>query len=127
MDAYLRNIRVMEDLTRRQINLALLERHQAANVKAGKTVEAEVVSLRVGEFRLVTFPAELTVEVGLGIREKSPHPLTFVSGYTNGYLYYAPTVAQMKNRGGAQEDSDCLLASEWQGIFEGAALRLLGE
>lgn len=127
MDAYLRNIRVMEDLTRRQINLALLERHQAANVKAGKTVEAEVVSLQVGEFRLVTFPAELTVEVGFGIREKSPHPLTFVSGYTNGYLYYAPTVAQMKNRGGAQEDSDCLLASEWQGIFEGAALRLLGE
>jgi len=127
MDAYLRNIRVMEDLTRRQINLALLERHQAANVKAGKTVEAEVVSLRVGEFRLVTFPAELTVEVGFGIREKSPHPLTFVSGYTNGYLYYAPTVAQMKNRGGAQEDSDCLLASEWQGIFEAAALRLLGE
>lgn len=127
MDGYLRNIRVMEDLTRRQINLALLERHQAANVKAGKTVEAEVVSLRIGEFRLVTFPAELTVEVGLGIREKSPHPLTFVSGYTNGYLYYAPTVAQMKNRGGAQEDSDCLLASEWQGIFEGAALRLLGE
>jgi len=127
MDAYLRNIRVMEDLTRRQINLALLERHQAENVKAGKTVGAEVVSLQVGEFRLVTFPAELTVEVGFGIREKSPHPLTFVSGYTNGYLYYAPTVTQMKNRGGAQEDSDCLLAPEWQGIFEAAALRLLGE
>jgi len=127
MDAYLRNIRVMEDLTRRQINLALLERHQAANEKAGKTVEAEIVSLQVGEFRLVTFPAELTVEVGFGIREKSPHPLTFVSGYTNGYLYYAPTVAQMKNCGGAQEDSDCLLAPEWQGIFEAAALRLLGE
>lgn len=127
MEAYLRNIRVMEDLTRRQINLALLERHQAANVKAGKTVEAEIVRLQVGEFRLVTFPAELTVEVGFGIREKSPHPLTFVSGYTNGYLYYAPTAEQMKNRGGAQEDSDCLLAPEWQGIFETAALRLLGE
>jgi len=127
MDAYLRNLRVMEDLTRRQINLALLERHQAANLEAGKTVEAEVVSLRVGEFRLVTFPAELTVEVGFGIREKSPHPLTFVSGYTNGYLYYAPTVEQMKNRGGAQEDSDCLLAPEWQGIFEAAAVRMLGE
>ncbi len=86
-----------------------------------------MVSLRVGEFRLVTFPAELTVEVGFGILDKSPHPLTFVSGYTNGYLYYAPTVAQMKNRGGAQEDSDCLLAPEWQGMFEAAALRLLGE
>jgi hypothetical protein len=127
METYLRNIRVMEDLTRRQINLALLERHQESNLAAGKTVEAEVVSLRVGEFRLVTFPAELTVEVGFAIREKSPHPLTFVSGYTNGYLYYAPTVEQMKNRGGAQEDSDCLLAPEWQEIFEAAALRMLGE
>lgn len=127
MEAYLRNIRVMEDLTRRQINLALLERHQADTLKAGKTVEAEVVSLRVGEFRLVTFPAELTVEVGFGIREKSPHPLTFVSGYTNGYLYYAPTVEQMKNRGGAQEDSDCLLGPGWQAIFEEAAVRMLGE
>lgn len=127
MAAYLRNIRVMEDLTRRQINLALLERHQVVNLKAGKTVAAEVVSLRVGEFRLVTFPGELTVEVGFGIREKAGNPLTFVSGYTNGYLYYTPTVAQMKNRGGAQEDSDCLLAPEWQGIFESAAVRLLGE
>ena len=43
--------------------LALLERHQADTRKVGKTVEAEVVSLRVGDFRLVTFPAELTVEV----------------------------------------------------------------
>lgn len=127
MDAYLRNIRVMEDLTRKQINLALLERHQARNAEAGKSVEAEVVGLRVGAFRLVTFPAELTVEIGFGIRGKSPHPLTFVSGYTNGYLYYAPTVGQMKNRGGAQEDSDCLLAPEWQGIFEAAAARMLGK
>jgi len=33
----------------------------------------------------------------------------------------------MKNRGGAQEDSDCLLAPEWQAIFEAAAVRMLGE
>ncbi len=125
MDAYLRNIRIMEDLTRKQVNLALLERHQARNQKAGKTVSAEMMGLRVGDFRLVSFPAELTVEVGFGIREKFPSPLTFVSGYTNGYLYYAPTLAQIKNRGGAQEDSDCLLAPEWQGIFESKAVELL--
>lgn len=125
LEAYLRNIRVMEELTRKQINLALLERHQARRAEAGVSVTAEVLGLRVGEFRLVTFPAELTVEVGFEIREKSPHPLTFVSGYTNGYHYYAPTPEQMKNRGGAQEDSDCLLDEGWYGSFEATALKLL--
>lgn len=125
MEAYLKNIRTMEELTRKQINRDLLSRHQARRVELGDTVNAEVVSLRVGDFHLVTFPAEVTVETGLGLKERSPHPLTFVSGYTNGYLYYAPTLAQSKNRGGAQEDSDCLLAPEWQERFEETALRLL--
>lgn len=125
MEAYLRNIRTMEELTRKQINLNLLSRHQARRAELGGTVPAEVIGLRVGDFRLVTFPAELTVGIGLGLKERSPHPLTFVSGYTNGYLYYAPTAEQAKNRGSAQEDSDCLLAPEWQGIFEATALRLL--
>jgi len=74
---------------------------------------------------MITFPAELTVPIGLRIKEKSPHRHTFVAGYTNGYLYYAPTALQLENRGGAQEDSDCLLAPEWQSIFEGLALSLL--
>lgn len=125
MDAYLRNIRTMEELTRKQINLDLLSRHQARRDKLGDTVAAEVMNLRVGEFHLVTFPAELTVQIGLRLKELSPHPLTFVSGYSNGYLYYAPTMEQAKNRGNAQEDSDCLLAPEWQGMFEEAALRML--
>jgi hypothetical protein len=125
MEAYLRNIRTMEELTRKQINLNLLSRHQARRAELGETVTAEVVGLRVGDFRLVTFPAELTVEIGLGLKERSPHPLTFVSGYSNGYLYYAPTMEQAKNRGNAQEDSDCLLAPEWQGRFEETALRIL--
>ncbi len=127
MEAYLKNIRTMEELTRRQINRDLLSRHQARRAKLGDTVSAEVVRLRVGDFHLVTFPAEVTVETGLGLKDRSPHPLTFVSGYTNGYLYYAPTLAQSKNRGFAQEDSDCLLAPEWQTRFEETALRLLGQ
>ena len=126
LEAYLANIHRMEELTRKQINLALLEKHQARNEAAESiTVEAEVMGLRVGEFRLVTFPAEVTVPVGLGLKERSPHALTFISGYTNGYLYYAPTAGQLKNRGGAQEDSDCLLAPEWQAIFEAKALEIL--
>jgi len=42
------------------------------------------------------------------------------------HVSYKPTAGQMKNRGLAQEDSDCLLAPEWQAIFEAKALEMLG-
>jgi len=126
LEAYVRNLLVMEEITRKQINLRLLEKHRDRNeAAAAPEVEAEVAALRAGEFHLVTFPAELTAEVGLAIKDASPHPLTFVSGYTDGYLYYAPTEAQLLNRGGAQEDSDCLFGTGWQAVFEAAALEML--
>ncbi|NLX98914.1 MAG: hypothetical protein GXY83_22440 [Rhodopirellula sp.] len=126
MEAYLRNIHVMEELTRVKANLALLKMHQADNVAAGKpTIEVELSGLRIGDFTLLTFPGELTVQIGLNIKEKSPHALTFVAGYTNGYIYYAPTAEQLQNVGGAQEDSDCLLAPQWQELFEAKAAEIL--
>lgn len=125
IEAYLANIRTMEELTRLQINLALLEKHRKRNEAAGPTIDVEIAALRVGEFRLITFPGELTVRIGLGIKERSPHPLTFVAGYTNGYIYYSPTADQLRNPGYAQEDCDCLLAPEWQAIFEKRAADML--
>ena len=80
---------------------------------------------RIGDFVLVTFPGELTVQIGLNIKKTSPHELTFVAGYTNGYIYYAPTAEQLRNVGGAQEDSDCLLAPEWQMLFENTVAEML--
>jgi len=71
----------------------------------------------VGDFVLVTFPGELSVELGLRIKADSPHAHTFVSGVTNGYLYYTPTVEQLANRGRAQEDSDCLVDESWEKVF----------
>ena len=126
LEAYIRNIHIMEELTRKQINLALLEKHQARYEKSkSKTVKVEVLGLRVGDFRWVTFPGEITVPIGLRLKKQSPYDLTFISGYTNGYLYYSPTAEQLMNRGGAQEDSDCMLAPEWQRIFETKALNIL--
>lgn len=126
MEQYIRNIHIMEELTRVQTNLALLKKHQAQNVAAGKrTLDTEVLGLRVGDFVLVTFPGELVVQVGLNIKKQSPHPLTFVAGYTNGYIYYSPTAEQLLNVGNAQEDSDCLLAPEWQALFEAKAAEIL--
>ena len=126
LELYIENIHTMEELTRVQANLGLLEMHHAQNRTAGEdTIEVEVVGLRIGEFLLITFPGEPSVQIGLNIKAASPHELTFVSGVTNGYIYYAPTVEQLKNRGRAQEDSDCFLASEWQKLFEDKAAEIL--
>ncbi|MBM3290324.1 MAG: hypothetical protein FJY92_09250, partial [Candidatus Hydrogenedentes bacterium] len=83
------------------------------------------LGVRIGEFVLVTFPGEPTVQIGLDIKKASPHALTFVAGYTNGYIYYAPTADQLRNTGAAQEDCDTILAPEWQAVYEDAAAQLL--
>jgi len=125
--SYIQNIHTMEKLTRVQTNLRLLHKHQTDFIDAGKRdLEVELVGLRIGDFRLVTFPGELTVQIGLDIKAASPHEHTFVAGYTNGYIYYAPTTEQLRNPGNAQEDCDTLLAPEWQPIFERKALEILG-
>ena len=126
MKQYIDNIHTMEQLTRTQTNLALLRKHQADNVAAGKrTIDVEVLGVRIGDFVLVTFPGELTVQIGLNIKQASPHELTFVAGYTNGYIYYAPTAEQLMNVGGAQEDSDCILAPHWQKLYEDKVAEML--
>ena len=70
-------------------------------------------------------PGELSVRIGLNIKKMSPHKLTFVAGYTNGYIYYAPTAEPLRNVGGAQEDSDCLLAPRWQKVYEDKVAEML--
>ncbi|MCK5801182.1 MAG: hypothetical protein KAI66_00050 [Lentisphaeria bacterium] len=119
VERYRKNILVMEQLTRLQVNLGLLKMHQAQNEAAGSnTIEIEILALKVGDFVMVTFPGELSVQIGLGIKSRAPRKLTFVATNTNGYIYYAPTAEQLENRGNAQEDSDSILAPEWQALFE---------
>ncbi len=126
VDAYLENIQILERLTRLNVNLALLKQHLAQNQAAGKpTLDVEISGVRIGDFRLVTFPGELTVEIGLNIKRRAPAPFTFVAGYCNGYIYYLPTKKQRGNTGYAQEDCDCLVAPEWQELFEAKAEEIL--
>ena len=128
MKQYLKNIHTMEKLTRINTNLRLLRKHQLRNQAAKKrTLTVELVAMRIGDFVLTTFPGELTVEYGLHIKKKSPHKHTFVAGYTNGYIFYAPTAEQLRNVGGAQEDSDCLLAPEWEALYKTSVLQLLNK
>jgi hypothetical protein len=126
LDLYTRNIHTMEELTRVQVNLGLLQQHQARNASAGSsTVPTEIVGLRIGDFSLITFPGELSAQIGLNIKQRAPSRTAFVAGYTNGYLSYAPTDEQLRNAGCAQEDCDCLLAPGWQRIFEDKAIEML--
>lgn len=126
VDAYLTNISTMEQLTRLNTNLALLKKHLEETKAAAKaTIDTEVCGLRVGDFKLVTFPGELTVRIGLNIKNAVNDPHAFVSGYTNGYYFYMPTVEQRNNMGYAQEDCDTLVAPEWQAIFESKAIAVL--
>ena len=128
LDDYIHNIHTMEELTRLRVNLNLLRTHEEARIADGTDeIETEVVALRIGAFVLVAFPGELPVELGQRIKGSSPHPHTFVSGVTNGYLYYTPTLRQLANRGGAQEDSDCLVSEAWEPIFTRCVAELLDE
>jgi hypothetical protein len=127
LEVYRANVQAMEALTRLRVNLGLLCMHQArADEAGGAPVPAEVVGLRVGAFAWVTFPGELPVEVGMRLKEVAPHGVTCVSGVTNGYLYYTPTAGQLANRGHAQEDTDCFVAAEWEGMFVETAAEILG-
>ena len=115
----------MNQITRLNTNRTLLKMHrQKASQAALATIDCELCSLKIGGFRLVTFPGELTCEIGLNVKQAAPVG-TFVAGYTNGYVHYLPTVEQRSNSGFAQEDCDCIVAPQWQRIFEESVKDLL--
>ena len=128
MKRYVQNVLAMESITRIETNLRLLRKHQANGLKLGKrTFDVEVAGLRVGDFVMVTFPGEVVCQVGLNIKKASKHKHTFMAAYTNGYIYYCPTVEQMKSAGAAQEDSECIVAPGWQKLWETRAAKLIAE
>lgn len=128
VEAYRQNIDIMERLTRLNTNLALLKKHlEQTRASGAGALEVEVCGLRVDDFKLVTFPGELTVRIGLNIKKASGDLHAFVAGYTNGYIYYTPTTEQRRNTGYAQEDCDSLVAPEWQQVFEKRAAEMLRE
>ena len=122
---YLRNIRAMEKLARIQDKIATLRRHQAINEEAGEpTIATEVQGMKIGDFVLVTSPAEVLVEVGLNIKKASPHRFTFLAAFSNGYIHYGPPASEYSK--GGYEVTECLLAPEWQAIYEEKAIDILG-
>ena len=51
----------------------------------------EIGAISMGDVAIATNPAELFVEYGLEIKQKSPFEVTMISELTNGYCGYVPT------------------------------------
>jgi neutral ceramidase len=58
-----------------------------------------VSAVRIGAVALVTVPGELFSALGRRIRERSPFPLTYILGYTDGHVGYLPGVKEYEAGG----------------------------
>jgi hypothetical protein len=105
----------------------LLKRHLAETKAADKaTLDVEVCGLRVGGFKLVTFPGEITAAESASTSKKPRRMPTHTSPATQTATSTTPPPRhQRRNTGYAQEDCDVLVAPEWQAIFETKAVEVL--
>jgi hypothetical protein len=124
IEKYLQNVRAMEKLARIQDDIETLTKHQAINQEAGvATIPAEIQGIKIGDCVWITSPAEVLVEVGLNVKKASPHKHTFMAAYANGYMHYGPPAAEYDT--GGYEVTECLLAPQWQHIFEKKAHEII--
>lgn len=124
IEEYLHGLTMMEELSKIQDEIATFERHRDINKEAGEpTVSAEVLGVKLGDCVLITAPIELLTEIGLNLKAASPYEHTFVAGFTNGYLHYGPPASYYDR--GSYEVTECLLAPEWQAIYEQKALEIM--
>ena len=84
---------------------------------------AEMQGIKIGDCVLITSPVELLTQVGLNIKKASPYKYTFVVAFSNGYMHYGPPAAAY-SRGG-YEVTECLLAPQWQEIYEKKANEII--
>lgn len=126
MEKYLASIRTMEELAELEENIATLTKHQEIiHDLGGETVAAEFQGIRIGDAVFITAPMEILTETGLKVKKASPFKRTFVMSLSNGYLHYAPP-ASYYPRGG-YEVTECLLAPEWEQVFDGVVKDLFRE
>ncbi|MFA5646543.1 MAG: hypothetical protein WDA18_09390 [Candidatus Ratteibacteria bacterium] len=113
---YLERIQTMEEMTRNELKISMLKKHQEIIEEIGSsTINAEITGIRIGDCLLITAPMEILTEVGLHVKKMSPFPHTFVISLANGYLHYAAP-ASYYPRGG-YEVTECLLSPEWEELF----------
>ena len=126
VDQYLDSIRKMERMADNEENLATLEKHQEVIDEIGTTtVPAEFQGIRIGDCVFITAPMEVLAETGLKLKKTSPFDRTYVVSLANGYLHYAPPASYYPRHG--YETTECLLAPEWEKVFEGVVRDLFDE
>ncbi len=126
IEKYLSNMRAMDKMAQIEENIAFLKIKQQELDKINKDkLTFDILGVRIGDFVLVTFPAEAFAEIGLNIKKNSPFENTFIACYTNGYFHYAPTAGSYKEWG--YEVMNSLLAPEWQAVYEKEVNKLLKE
>jgi hypothetical protein len=104
---------------------AYMTAERAAAVHGRATFPLEVHGVRVGRAAFVGVPVELFADTGRAICDRSPAPLTLVSGYTNGYRNYVPT-ARAWEEGGYEVDIASFTVEAAEAI-EDAAVGVLEE
>lgn len=126
IDKYLKNINAMEKLTRIQDKISTLEKHRRINEESGEeNIAMELQAIEIGNCLIISSPAELLTEIGLNIKKASPYKHTFVAAYSNGYVHYGAPAADYDK--GGYEVTECLLAPEWQEIFETETRKLINK
>jgi hypothetical protein len=126
VDKYLESLQAMEKMARNEENIATLAKHQEIIDDIGAaTVGLEIQAIRIADSVFVTAPMEILAETGLKIKQTSPHDHTLIAAICNGYLHYSPP-ASYYPRGG-YEVTECLLAPEWEAIFDATVKELLAQ
>ena len=82
-----------------------------------------LVGQAVGELAHGCLVREVLVEVGLNVKRASPYEHTFIAAFSNGYMHYGPPASDYDK--GGYEVTECLLAPEWQQIYEQKANEII--
>ena len=123
---YLERIQIMEEMTRNELKISMLKKHQEVIAGIGTpTIGVEIKCIKIGDCVLIAAPLEMLTEIGLNVKKMSPFPHTYVASLANGYLHYAAP-ASYYPRGG-YEVNECLLAPEWEEMFYKAVQELLDQ
>jgi hypothetical protein len=96
------DIQAVRNLTART-KITMMYADRARALAGLEALAMEVHGIRIGPVALVGTPIEPFIELGMAVVRESPFQMTMVSGYTNGYRNYLPTLAEYA-RGGYEVD-----------------------
>ena len=102
---------------------AWAKRLLAAVEAGGATFDLGLHAIRVNDIMIAGMNVETFFETGLGIRDRSPLPDTFVLGYTNGSMAYLPR-AEDHPEGGWKLDERYALPDQIPQFYPGQVTAL---